>query len=233
MIDCPSPNHNERLLPISMLVLHYTGMESADAALKRLIDPAAKVSAHYLIAEDGTVIRMVDESRRAWHAGRSYWRGITDVNSASIGIELVNPGHELGYQPFAEPQMGSLIRLTADVVKRHGIKPAMVVGHSDVAPDRKIDPGELFDWERLARFGLALGRPKLLGDPHWSDAGTLQALNRFGYDISDPVRAVAAFQRRFRQSIVDGVIDGETRAILLALLIAEERGSAPELGKPV
>jgi N-acetylmuramoyl-L-alanine amidase len=152
----PSPNFNERRLPVSMVVLHYTGMQSAAKALERLKDPAAEVSAHYLIDEDGTVVRLVDESKRAWHAGRSFWRGITDVNSASVGIELVNPGHEFGYRPFPDAQMEALVPLLGDIVRRHDIPRANVVGHSDVAPARKTDPGELFDWDMLARYNLTL-----------------------------------------------------------------------------
>jgi N-acetylmuramoyl-L-alanine amidase len=143
-----------------MVVLHYTGMQTMQEALDRLCDPAAEVSAHYLIDEDGTVIRLVPEEKRAWHAGRSYWRGITDVNSASIGIEIVNPGHEFGYRPFTDAQMESLIPLLSSIMARHNIEPANVVGHSDVAPARKQDPGELFEWELLARYGLALPTPK-------------------------------------------------------------------------
>jgi len=136
-----SPNFNERQLPISMVVLHYTGMRTAGEALARLCDVSSQVSAHYMIDEDGTVINLVPEEKRAWHAGRSYWRGITDVNSASIGIELVNPGHEFGYRPFPEPQMDALLPLLADMMDRHDIPRANVVGHSDVAPARKVDPG--------------------------------------------------------------------------------------------
>jgi N-acetylmuramoyl-L-alanine amidase len=220
MIDCPSPNHDERSLPVSIVVLHYTGMASATDALTRLTDAEARVSAHYMVAEDGNVLRLVDERRRAWHAGKSWWRGISDVNSASVGIEIVNPGHEFGYRPFTEPQMEALVPLVADVVERHHIRPGNVVGHSDVAPARKDDPGELFDWPRLARLGLAQKTPRPLADPHWTDAGTLLALERYGYDVSDGPRAVIAFQRRFRPANIDGVIDGETRAVLLALLLA-------------
>lgn len=226
MIECPSPNHDERQLPVSMVVLHYTGMTDAASAIARLTDPEAKVSAHYLVAEDGEIVRMVDESRRAWHAGLSSWRRITDVNSASVGIEIVNPGHEFGYQPFPEAQMDALIPLLKAVVDRHGIAPANIVGHSDVAPRRKLDPGELFDWERLARLGLALRRPKATADPHWTDGGMLLALERFGYDVSDGPAAIRAFQRRFRPEHIDGVADGETRAILLALLLERERSAA-------
>ncbi|PWG01316.1 N-acetylmuramoyl-L-alanine amidase [Sphingosinicella humi] len=220
IIDCPSPNFDERDVPISMLVLHYTGMVDAASAIERLRDPEAKVSCHYLVAEDGQVLRMVDEEKRAWHAGRSHWRGVRDVNSASIGIEIVNPGHEFGYQPFPEEQMDALVPLVADIVRRHGIPKANVVGHSDIAPARKQDPGELFEWNRLAKLGLAVRRPtRNLLDPNWTDGGFLLALERFGYDVRDPQAAVVAFQRRFRPEQVDGVIDGETRAILLGLLL--------------
>src|SRR5262249_42163258 len=141
---------------IDMLVLHYTGMQSAAAAIDRLCDPAAKVSAHYLIEEDGTAWRLVDETRRAFHAGVSFWQGTTDVNSASIGIELVNPGHEWGYRPFPDAQMQTLETLAQEILRRHAIPPDRVVGHSDVAPARKQDPGELFDWRRLADAGIGL-----------------------------------------------------------------------------
>jgi N-acetylmuramoyl-L-alanine amidase len=226
IIDCPSPNFDERRLPISMVVLHYTGMADAAAAIERLRDPEAKVSCHYLVSEDGQVLRMVDEEKRAWHAGRSWWRGIQDVNSASIGIEIVNPGHEFGYRPFPEPQMQALVPLLADIVARRHIRPVNVVGHSDIAPARKQDPGELFDWGRLARLGLALPRPvKNLMDPNWTDAGFLLALERFGYDVRSAQAAVVAFQRRFRPEHVDGIVDGECRAILLGLLL--DKRSAP------
>ncbi len=219
----PSPNWNERALPISMVVLHYTGMPTAAEALARLTDPAAQVSAHYLIDEDGTVTRLVDEAKRAWHAGAAYWRGISDVNSASIGIELVNPGHEWGYRPFPETQMGSLIRLLADIVWRHAVPLANVVGHSDVAPARKMDPGELFDWARLARFGLALPVPRprirLL---HENPGAFYLGLERFGYDIADGHAAVRAFQRRWRPACIDGVIDGEVGALLFELLVMRD-----------
>ncbi len=225
LIDCLSPNFDERDRPVSILVLHYTGMEDAASAIARLRDPEAKVSCHYLVAEDGQVLRMVPEDKRAWHAGRSWWRGERNVNDASIGIEIVNPGHEFGYRPFPEEQMEALVPLVADIVDRHGIVPANVVGHSDVAPARKQDPGELFDWARLARHGLALKRPtKGLVDPFWTDGGFLLALERFGYDVRDGPAAVTAFQRRFRPEHVDGEIDGECRAILLSLLLDRDRG---------
>jgi N-acetylmuramoyl-L-alanine amidase len=220
IIDCPSPNHDERTLPISMVVLHYTGMQDASSAIERLTDPAAKVSSHYVVAEDGQVLRLVPEPLRAWHAGKSFWRGITDVNSASVGIEIVNPGHEFGYRPFPRAQMDSVVPLVADIVRRYNIAPINVVGHSDIAPQRKDDPGELFDWEMLAKVGLALARPrKGLADPHWTPGGFLLALERFGYDVSDGQAAVRAFQRRFRPGTIDGIADGECRAILLRLLL--------------
>ena len=224
-IDCPSPNFDERALPVSMVVLHYTGMESSEVAMGRLRDPAAKVSCHYLIEDDGRVFRMVSEDKRAWHAGKSYWREMHDVNSASIGIELVNPGHDFGYRPFTPQQMESLLPLLAGIVRKHQIPKANVVGHSDVAPSRKQDPGELFDWALLARHRLAVARPtKDLVDPHWTDAGFVLALERYGYDVRDSRAAVTAFQRRFRPELVDGEIEGECRAILLSLLLDRERG---------
>jgi len=226
IVDCPSPNFDERGHPVSMLVLHYTGMADARSAIDRLRDPEAKVSCHYLVGEDGIVLRMVPEEKRAWHSGRSWWRGLSDVNGASIGIELVNPGHDHGYRPFPEEQIDALVPLVADIKERHGITRGNVVGHSDVAPARKQDPGELFPWSRLAKFRLALPRPTHnLMDPCWTDGGFLLALERFGYDVSDRTAAVIAFQRRFRPELLDGVIDGECRAILLALLLPKPRGA--------
>ena len=220
MIQHPSPNFNDRLLPIGMVVLHYTGMTSGAAAIDWLANPQSGVSAHYVVAEDGQVLQMVDESKRAWHAGRSWWRGVTDVNSASIGIEIVNPGHEFGYVPFPAAQMEAVHALVAEITTRHAILPANVVGHSDIAPTRKEDPGELFDWPRLARAGLAAtSRPCM--DPNWSDPGFMAALGRYGYDIFAPTEAVIAFQRHHRPAKFVGVIDAETRTILRGLLLAE------------
>ena len=225
MIDTPSPNFDARTTPITMIVLHYTGMPDAAGAIERLTDPAAKVSSHYLIAEDGQVMRLVGEEDRAWHAGKSHWRQIDDVNSASIGIEIVNPGHEFGYRPFPDAQIDALIPLMADIQARYGITRGNIVGHSDIAPTRKQDPGELFPWSRLARHRLALPRPtKNLIDPNWTDAGFVLALERFGYDVTDRLAAVVAFQRRFRPELMDGTIDGECRAILLALLLPKPQG---------
>ncbi len=225
--EVPSPNWNERKSRVSMVVLHYTGMRTAADALERLCDPAAEVSAHYMIDEDGTVIRLVDEAKRAWHAGRSYWRGETDVNSASIGIELVNPGHEFGYRPFPEAQMEALIPLLADIVKRHDIPRANVVGHSDVAPARKQDPGELFPWDLLARYRITLPKPQLTMRLIYDNPSAFYlALERFGYDITDPEAAVRAFQRRWRPARIDGEIDGQIGALLFELLLERDTGRA-------
>lgn len=225
IIETPSPNFDERGAPISIIVLHYTGMKDAESAIARLRDPEAKVSSHYLVAEDGTILRLVNEDKRAWHAGKSYWRGNTDINSTSIGIEIVNPGHEFGYPPFPEVQIASVIPLVADIKQRYNITRGNVVGHSDIAPARKQDPGELFPWHQLARLRLALPRPtKNLMDPGWTDAGFLMALERFGYDVADRQKAVIAFQRRFRPELIDGEIDMECRCLLLALLLPRPQG---------
>ena len=208
-----------------MIVLHYTGMEDADVAVSRLCDPDARVSCHYLVHEDGTVLRMVPEEKRAGHAGKSYWRGLQGINDHSIGIEIVNPGHEFGYRPFTDAQIDALLPLVADIKDRYGITRGNVVGHSDIAPRRKQDPGELFPWHELAKRRLALPRrTRNLMDPHWTDSGFLLALERFGYDVSDPLAAVVAFQRRFRPELMDGEIEGECRSILLALLLPKPQG---------
>ena len=225
IIDCPSPNFDDRDQAVSIVVLHYTGMENAASAIARLRDPEARVSCHYLIAEDGQVLRMVPEEKRAWHAGQSYWRGLQNLNASSIGIEIVNPGHEYGYRPFTAQQMDALVPLLAGIVERHQVPPANIVGHSDIAPSRKQDPGELFDWALLARHRLAVARPtRSLVDPLWTDGGFLLALERYGYDVRDSLAAIVAFQRRFRPELIDGEIDGECRAILLQLLLDRERG---------
>ena len=224
-IERPSPNHDDRSRPISMIVLHYTDMLTAEEAIGRLCDPDAGVSCHYLVTKEGEVVRMVPEERRAWHAGRSYWRGLTNVNDDSIGIELDNPGHTNGYEAFPDAQIEALIPLLSDIKQRHNITRGNVVGHSDVAPVRKRDPGELFPWAKLAKVRLALPRPtRNLMDPNWTDAGFLLALERFGYDVSDRMAAIMAFQRRFRPELIDGSIDGECRCILLALLLPKPQG---------
>ena len=223
VIDTPSPNHGARPAGgrIDLVVLHYTGMESARAALDRLCDPAAEVSAHYLIDEDGTVHRMVAEARRAWHAGVASWCGARDINDRSIGIELVNPGHAFGYRPFPEAQMAALLPLLADILARHSIPPRRVVGHSDVAPARKTDPGELFDWPRLARAGLACHpdeQVRLRASAAPPDPASVRALlARCGYATEDPAAALTAFQRRFRPARCDGVADAETLALVAAV----------------
>ena len=221
-----SPNFDERALPITMAVLHYTEMKPVETALSRLCDPEAKVSAHYLITEAGEVIRLVPEDKRAWHAGQSYWRGHKDVNSASIGIELDHPGHALGYRGFADAQIDALVPLLHRIVRDHDIPRANVVGHSDVAPARKVDPGELFPWDRLAQYKLCLPRPDKLeqGDPFDNDAAFYLALERFGYDITDGRKAVEAFQRRWRPERIDGEIDGQVRAILFRWLLDRDQG---------
>jgi N-acetylmuramoyl-L-alanine amidase len=218
--DRPSPNHARRGEParIDMLVLHYTGMASAAAALDRLCDPAARVSAHYLVEENGTIWRLVSDERRAFHAGRSCWAGEHDLNHVSIGIEIVNPGHEWGYRPFPEQQMTAVERLCHDFLLRYPIPPHRIVGHSDVAPDRKSDPGELFDWPGLARAGIGiwpqpapdLARGRGVGVVE--RAGALADLARIGYRVTagEEAVALAAFQRRFRPERWDGRLDAET-----------------------
>lgn len=207
-----------------MLVLHYTGMESCDAALDRLCDPDHDVSAHYLIDEDGTIYRLVADEKRAWHAGASYWRSETDVNSASLGIELVNPGHEFGYRPFPDAQISALIQLSSDLIAKYQIPAAGVVGHSDIAPGRKMDPGELFPWERLASSGIGLwsNATNEVGDLNGSAWDQLAAIgyaqprNRAkGSSILNAERAetdvISAFQSRFTPNTVTGVLDDKTR----------------------
>lgn len=226
--EAPSPNHDARpaRTAVDILLLHYTGMKNGAEALARLRDPAAKVSVHYLIEEDGRVFRLVDEARRAWHAGVSCWRGAADVNARSIGIELVNPGHTCGYRPFPAAQMTALSALAKAILARHPIPPGRVLGHSDVAPARKRDPGELFDWRALAAAGIGLwpDAPSP-ADPAPGIAEIQAQLARFGYAVprhgrlDDETRAVlAAFQRHFRPAAVTGEPDGETAARLAALL---------------
>ncbi len=238
-----SPNHDSRGDPpnmraINMLVLHYTGMQSAAAALDRLCDPAARVSAHYLVEEDGALWRLVPEARRAFHAGVSCWQGEQDLNFVSIGIEIVNPGHEWGYRPFPEPQMAAVEALCRDILSRHRIPPFRIVGHSDIAPDRKSDPGELFDWPRLAQAGIGLWPPPAAGLSRRRGRGVgvvqhaaaLADLARIGYCVSGAAEqvALAAFQRRFRPERWDGLLDAETCARLAELRMAVEAAQAAE-----
>jgi len=216
-----------------MVVIHYTGMRTAAEALARLVDPVAKVSAHYLIDEDGTVSRLVSEERRAWHAGKSFWKGETDCNAVSIGIELVNPGTEFGYRPFPDAQIAALITLLTEIRERWTVPDGRILGHSDVAPARKDDPGELFPWKQLAQAGHGLwvepppspGEPLRVGDTGVGVFALQAGLHRLGYDnapsgaYDEATRLnVVAFQRHWRPAKVDGDADGETRARLVNLL---------------
>ena len=236
MIERLSPNFNGRDgQAIDMLILHYTGMSDCAGALDWLCDPVSKVSAHYLIDEDGAAYALVPEDQRAWHAGVASWHGEDNINSRSIGIELVNPGHELGYRDFPAPQMAALEALALEIVRRHDIAAPRVLGHSDVAPPRKQDPGERFDWRRLAAAGVGLwpgapADPELGADLGLGEEGGAVALLQshlaaFGYDLpghgryDEATRAVVtAFQRHFRPARVDGVADGETQGVLAQLL---------------
>jgi N-acetylmuramoyl-L-alanine amidase len=230
-----SPNHGERAAnkPVDMIILHYTGMASAERALSWLCAPVSGVSSHYLVFEDGRIAQMVGEDRRAWHAGQSYWAGETDINSRSIGIEIANPGHECGYRAFPAVQIDAVIALCHDIMLRHIVPPERVLAHSDVAPFRKIDPGELFPWRTLHEAGIG----------HWvspeplSEGPTLQrgerggavnalraALRAYGYDLAEGDEYDAAtetitnaFQRHFRPGLVDGAADVSTVATLRRL----------------
>ncbi len=232
IVPRPSPNQDARAAAIDMLVLHYTDMRSAEEALDRLTDPAAKVSAHYTIDEDGTVYAHVPESARAWHAGASSWKGAGDLNSRSIGIELVNPGHQWGYRPFPEAQIGALVALAREIVARHGIPRERVLGHSDIAPTRKQDPGELFPWARLAEAGLGLwpdhpahGRAVASHASQKTVRALQTDLARIGYGLDvtglydEQTRlVVTAFQRHFRATSVTGEADAETVGLIAALV---------------
>ena len=236
-----SPNHGSRgeppnIRPINTLVLQYTGMQSAEAALDRLCDREAEVSAHYLVEEDGTLWRLVPELRRAFHAGVSCWQGEENLKHVSIGVEIVNPGHEWGYRPFPEPQMAAVEALCRDILPRHRIPPDRVVGHSDIAPERKSDPGELFDWPRLARAGIGLwpgpdpeaARRRGRGVGALLRNAALADLARIGYCVrpDNEQPALAAFQRRFRPARWDGLLDGETCLRLREVRMAVEAAQA-------
>ncbi len=199
IVEKPSPNFDERGRAIDMIILHYTGMRTGKEALDRLCDPEAKVSAHYLVEEDGTIFALVPEEKRAWHAGVGAWKGEADLNARSIGVEIVNPGHEFGYRKFPKRQIDMVVALVKEIAGRHEIDPRLVLGHSDVAPQRKEDPGELFPWGRLATEGLAVGRYRGGEDPSVSYEDALSMLRAIGYDAPDKAHAAAlvAFQRRF------------------------------------
>lgn len=216
--DPVSPNFDQRPAdaPIDHLVLHYTGMISADAARARLCDACAKVSAHYLIDEAGIIEPLVAEQNRAWHAGASFWRGVSHLNDRSIGIEIVNPGHEHGYRPFPTPQITALIGLCQAILARHPIPARNIVAHSDIAPTRKADPGELFPWPALAAHGIGLypstqpDAPDLIPD---READLNPILTAIGYDPAAPLDArITAFQRRFAPTTITGQPDPFTRA---------------------
>lgn len=189
----PSRNFNGRYQAVDMIVLHYTGMKSAQEALDRLCDPTTNVSSHYLIFENGDIYNLVDEEFRAWHAGLSLWQGIPDVNSRSVGIEIANPGHDFGYTPFTDEQMQSVIDLCHDIKTRYRIPAKNILAHSDVSPMRKKDPGELFSWKTLAENGIGL----------WTDdfsvpgKPAVEMLADIGYDTRDELSALTAFQRHF------------------------------------
>ena len=233
----PSPNFGERRggRGIDMIVLHYTGCPSAESAELWMCSPESQVSAHYLVEEDGTIVQLVAEAARAWHAGVAHWAGEDDVNSRSIGIEIQNAGHECGAPPpYPEAQMAAVEALVADIVRRHGIAPERVVGHSDVAPVRKADPGEHFPWARLAAAGLALPVPEAAaagevllsaGDAGEAVRDLQRKLARVGYGVPETgaycdntVAVVRAFQRRFRPARVSGAFDAGTAEALEGVL---------------
>ena len=232
----PSPNFGERRQenPPEMAVLHYTGMKNAEVALRRLCCRDAEVSSHYLIRENGEIIQLVAEDQRAWHAGNACWRGIKDINSRSIGIEIVNRGHEHGYVEFPDVQMESVVRLLGDVVARNRIKPENILAHSDIAPLRKQDPGELFDWHSLHKAGLGIWvkpapvRPGNQLEMGQEGDGVLSyqlALKKLGFEIEANGKfdqltfaCTTAFQRHFRQEKVDGIADKSTIDTLNKLL---------------
>jgi len=232
MIKISSPNFDKRPKGAgpSMIVIHYTGMGSALEAMETLCDPVAKVSAHYFIDEDGSVLNLVKDDKRAWHAGASFWRGSTDINSYSIGIELVNRGHEYGYHPFTEAQMKTVIDLCKGLTKKYKILPYNVVGHSDVAPERKLDPGELFDWKRLAGEGIGLWPDPSPADREEAaemvknEYAFQHTLSDYGYNpLAAYIDVVAAFHRHFYPEKFEGEghpndVDEQSVARLLSLI---------------
>lgn len=245
-----SPNHGERKdnQAPDAIILHYTGMATDEAALVRLCDPAAEVSCHYAIGPDGGILQLVPEARRAWHAGKSYWAGERDMNSVSIGIELMNGGHDFGMPAYPEAQIVALTRLCRDIGSRYAIPPTRILAHSDVAPFRKRDPGEHFPWGQLAEAGVG---HYVLPHPRGEDAplkrgvsgekveGLQGMLAIYGYDISvtglygkKTEVIVAAFQRHFCPSLVDGRADRATVATLKALLATRLRETRPQTAAP-
>jgi N-acetylmuramoyl-L-alanine amidase len=238
----PSPNFDERtgLARPDMIVLHYTGMQFAHEAVHRLCDPKARVSSHYVVMDNGAILQLVPEIKRAWHAGVSSWNGDTDINSRSIGIEIANPGHDFGYPDYPTRQIAAVITLCRSILTRHIIRPENVVAHSDVAPSRKQDPGEKFPWKRLAQsnIGLWVEPVAIVEGPllQFEDTGDKvtelqKALTDYGYGINvngdydkDTQEVVTAFQRHFRPAKVDGITDTSTRETLRKLLVARELG---------
>ncbi|ESR27342.1 N-acetylmuramoyl-L-alanine amidase [Lutibaculum baratangense] len=226
--DAPSPNHDERGgCPVDILLLHYTGMPDAEDAVARLRDPVAKVSSHWFVHEDGRVLRLVPEERRAWHAGVAFWAGARDINARSVGIEIQNPGHEWGYRSFPDVQIAAVIDLCREILERHPIPPERVLAHSDVAPARKEDPGELFPWRLMGEAGVGLWcepcpaegegrRPLASGEAEALRAG----LVRLGYEPKRAAEApvISAFQRHWRPERCDGIADLSTLLTLERLL---------------
>ncbi len=236
MIEKQSPNFSKRPpgFDIDLLLLHYTGMNTAEAAIDRLCDPESTVSAHYVIDEDGTVYSLVPEDATAWHAGVSCWQGKIGMNQRSVGIELVNPGHENGYRAFPDIQMSALVDLAKGVLGRHPIPKRQVLAHSDVAPMRKQDPGELFDWKGLADKGIGLWPTLTDVEPIGGTVRDVQlGLRSLGYCVpvdgedTEIYRAmIRAFQRHWRQNLVDGKADKDTRTMLSAVSIAVQADTA-------
>lgn len=222
-VQSPSPNFNDRAGEggIRMLVLHYTGMKTGEAALTRLCDPASDVSAHYMVEENGTIFQMVAEEKRAWHAGLSYWNGTTDINSASIGIEVVNPGHEFGYVSFPKNQVMSTLELCGQLVEKYKIKRLDVVGHSDIAPTRKKDPGEQFPWKWFARKDVGFWPEKIVA-PNQATFDVALALKKIGYDLADLTKSIEAFQRHWRTQNISGIADAETCRLVATVAAARE-----------
>jgi N-acetylmuramoyl-L-alanine amidase len=247
----PSPNHDERrngAVP-NMILLHYTGMPDGKAALQRLCTPHTDVSCHYVVFEDGRIVQCVPEARRAWHAGVSSWGGETDINSCSIGIEITNPGHDYDYPDFPRRQVAAVITLCRGISARRNIRPDRVLGHSDVAPARKKDPGERFPWKLLHDSGVG----------HWVEPAPLDeageklalfqsgdavkelqtALAKYGYEVTasgdfdaQTQDAVTAFQRHFRPGRIDGVADASTRTTLRKLIETRD-GPPPQILSPI